>query len=147
MAKPSKRHHYLPQFYLKRFTDEEGLLCLFDRESKEFRRQQPVNTALRKHFYTVTDTDGLKSDGIERMFSGLDSVACDVITRLDAHQTGWAHERERVSFAIFIAFFYARTPAFDQEQTALAEQLYRAWMKANHPTVEVTAQWFQRFAE
>jgi len=80
MANPSRRHHYLPQFYLRRFTDEEGLVSLFDRETKEFRRQPPVNTALRKHFYTVTDADGLKSDGIEQMFSGLDSNARDVIT-------------------------------------------------------------------
>lgn len=147
MAKPSKRHHYLPQFYLQRFTGEDGMLCLFDRESKEFRKQQPLNTALQKDFYTIMDADGLKSDGIEQMFSGLESVACDVITRLDAHHTCWKHERERVSFAIFIAYFYTRTPAFDQGQTALAEHLYRVWMKANHPTAEVTAQWFQKFAE
>jgi hypothetical protein len=120
---------------------------LYDRETKTFRKQQPVNTAVETDFYTVTDADGLKSDGIERMLSGLESVACGVITRLDARQNVWRDEQERVSFAIFIGYFYTRTPAFDQEQTALAEHLYRVWMKSNYPTAEVTAQWFQKFAE
>jgi hypothetical protein len=147
MAKPSKRHHYLPQFYLQNFTGQDGLLCLFDRETKTFRKQQPVNTALEKDFYTVTDSQGLKSDRIEQMLSGLESVARGVIARLDAQRTGWENEQERVSFAIFAAFFYCRTPAFDKEQTALVERLYRVWMKANHPTEAATAQRFAEFAK
>jgi hypothetical protein len=55
MAKPSRRHHYLPQFYLQNYTGQDGLLCLFDRETKTFRKQQPLNTALERDFYTVTD--------------------------------------------------------------------------------------------
>jgi hypothetical protein len=109
-------------------------LCLFDRETKSFRRQQPLNTANQRDFYTITDKDGVKSDGVERMFSGLESVACDVITRLDAQSAWWNDEEERASFAIFIAYFFTRTPAFDQEQSAFGEHMYRAQMKANlHP--------------
>jgi Protein of unknown function (DUF4238) len=147
MAKPSRRHHYLPQFYLQNFTGQDGLVCLFDRETKTFRKQQPLNTALERDFYTITDKQGLKSDGIEQMLSRLEAVSRGVIARLDAQHTGWENEQERVSFAIFIAFFYCRTPTFDKEQTALAEHLYRVWMKANHPTAEVTAQWFAEFAK
>jgi hypothetical protein len=142
----AKRHHYLPQSYLDGFTGEDGLLCLFDRQTKTFRKQQPKNTALQTNFYTITDRQGLKSDAIERMFSRLESEGSTVIRRLDARHTGWRNEQERVSFAIYLACFYTRTPAFDQEQTALADRLYRVWMKANHPTAEVTCQWFQKFA-
>jgi hypothetical protein len=147
MAKRSKRHHYLPQFYLQGFAGKDGLLSLYDRETKTFRKQQPLNTALEKDFYTITDKQGLKSDGIEQMLSDLETVAKCVISRLDTQQTGWENEQERVSFAIFIAFFHCRTPAFDKEQTALVEHLYRVWMKSNHPTEAVTAQWFAEFAK
>jgi hypothetical protein len=146
MSKNSKRHHYLPQFYLKRFTGADGLLCVFDRETKEFRKQTPPNTAHQREFYTITNKEGVKSDAIERMFSGLESVAADVTRRLDTRQTTvWRDEQERVSFAIFIAYFYTRTPIFDQEQSAFGEHLYRARMRADHPTPEVTAQWFREF--
>jgi hypothetical protein len=83
MAKYAKRNHHLPKFYLQNFTGEDGLLCLFDRETKTFRRQQPLNTALEKDFYTVTGR-GVKADGIEQMLAGLETVARGVITRLDA---------------------------------------------------------------
>ena len=147
MAKLAKRHHYLPQFYLQGFTGADGLLCLFDRETKTFRKQAPVITAFENDFYTTTDRQGAKSDGLEKMFSKLECAARGVITRLDARQTGWRDEQERVSFAIFLALFYSRTPAFHKEQTALAEQLYRSWMKANHPTAEITAQWCEEMAK
>ena len=147
MQRRSRRHHYLPQFYLQRFTSEDGLLCLFDRETKTFRRQQPLNTAIRNEFYTVRDKEGSKSDAIERMLSELESEACMVFTKLDKGQKAWRDEQERVSFAVFLGYLYTRTPAFDQAQTQFAEHIYRAWMKANHPTVEVTAQWFDKLAQ
>jgi hypothetical protein len=75
------------------------------------------------------------------MLSGLEGVASSVIKRLDAGQNAaWKDDQERVSFAMFIAFFYTRTPVFDQEQSAVAEQLYRARWKAENPTLDVTAE-------
>lgn len=147
MAKRSKRHHYLPQFYLHGFTAGDGLLCLFDRETKEFRRQPPINTALQRDFYTVTDTQGVKTDRIEQLISGLESGARDVIHRLDEGMTGWKDREERASFALFLAHFRTRTPAFDKEQMAFTEHLYRAMNRANHPSPELTAQGFKEFAE
>lgn len=52
-----KRHHYLPRFYLDRFTDR-GRLYLFDREEAEHRIQTPKNTAVQTHFYTADMPDG-----------------------------------------------------------------------------------------
>jgi hypothetical protein len=70
-----------------------------------------------------------------------------VMARLDARQTGWRDEQEWESFAIFQALFYCRTHTFHKEQTALAEQLYRSWMKANNPTAEITAQMYEEMAK
>lgn len=147
MAKLSKRHHYLPQFYLNLFTADDGLLTLFDRETKEFCRQQPVNTALQKDFYTVTDKDGVKTDAIERIISHLESGAKDVIHRLERRVTGWKDTQERADFALFLVLFRIRTPVFDQEQLAATEQFYRSVTRANHPSPEVTAQGVKQFVE
>jgi hypothetical protein len=143
----AKRHHYLPQSYQQRFTQADGLLCLFDRETRTFRRQSPVNTALQNEFYTITNKEGTKSDVIEQqMLARLDGVANDVIRRLEARHTGWKDEQERVCFAIFLALFYTRTPIFDQEQTVFSEHLYRAWMKSNFPTASATTQVLEKLA-
>lgn len=147
MAKPSKRHHYLPQFYLRRFTGEDGFLSLFDRETKTFRKQMPLNTALEMDFHTVVNKQGVKTDRIEQILSELESGAKDVIQRLDERQTGWKNQEERAAFALFIALFYTRTPAFDKEQMAFTEHLYRAMNRANHPSLEVTAQGFKEYEQ
>jgi hypothetical protein len=52
-----KRHHFLPQFYLEGFA-RDGLVALFDREKNEIRLQQPLNTAVIGHFYTLKDGKG-----------------------------------------------------------------------------------------
>ena len=148
MGKLSERSHYLPQFYQKGFAGEDGTVCVFDRETNEFRPQQPVNTAVERGFYTLVDKNSVKSDGIERMFAGLENEVSDVIRRLDNGTSAeWRSEQERVSFAIFIAYFYTRTPAFHREQVIFAEQMYRARMKADHLTKDDTARSLQRFAQ
>ena len=40
----SKRHHYIPQFYLKGFTNELGEYYLFDKEKDEIRKSKPINS-------------------------------------------------------------------------------------------------------
>jgi hypothetical protein len=147
VGKLSERSHYLPQFYQRGFAGEDGTVCVFDRETNEFRLQPPVHTAVERGAYTLVDRNGVKSDGIERMFAGLESEVSDVVRRLDSGTTAeWRNEQERVSFAIFVAYFYTRTPAFRSDQVFLNEQMYRAQMKAEHLTKEDTVRALQRFA-
>jgi len=148
MTKLVKRQHYLSQFYLKGFAGEDGLLSIFDRETGTFRKQTPLNTANEREFYTITNGEGVKSDAIEKVLAGLEGEVCNVIRRLDNGEgTAWRNEQERVSFAIFIAYFYTRTPAFRRDQVFFTEQMYRAKMKAEHLTKDDTAHSLRRFAE
>lgn len=55
----SKKHHYLPEFYLKGFSTA-GNLWVYDREKRERRKLRPETVAIRKGFYTVEDPDGQK---------------------------------------------------------------------------------------
>jgi hypothetical protein len=40
-----KRQHFLPRFYLEGFT-HNGFLSLYDRDKKEYRKQQPASTGI-----------------------------------------------------------------------------------------------------
>jgi hypothetical protein len=42
-ANNPRRHHYVPRSYLERFTDSSGFLHVYDRTSKQWRRQKPNN--------------------------------------------------------------------------------------------------------
>jgi hypothetical protein len=50
MSKP-KKHHFVPRWYLKRFTDANGYLAVLDRRTSTLRRQRPENVMTITHYY------------------------------------------------------------------------------------------------
>lgn len=50
------RQHYVPQFYLRNFTDDNGALYVYDIERNNFYVNAPENECFIKYFYDV-DTD------------------------------------------------------------------------------------------
>src|SRR6185437_3960879 len=54
--KEPKLHHYVPQFYLKRFTDpRDGLLWVWDKTSDRIFHANPINVAAEANFYTMQE--------------------------------------------------------------------------------------------
>ena len=46
-----KREHFVPQFYLKSFTDNNGLLHVFDRKEDTYFTCKPENICLERNLY------------------------------------------------------------------------------------------------
>jgi hypothetical protein len=110
-AKPKltgpKRQHFLPQFYLEGFI-KDGRLAVYDRVTNEVRVQQPVNTGVIGHFYTLEDEEGRKRYELEHVLSECEGKASQVIKKLIAREDITADER--ADLAIFIALAAFRTP-------------------------------------
>jgi hypothetical protein len=102
-----KRHHFLPRFYLEGFA-QEGLLAVYDRESDKVRVQQPINTGVIGHFYTLTDSEGRRRFELEQLLSEFETKASPAIRKLAAHVT--PTDDERSDLAIFVALAGFRTP-------------------------------------
>lgn len=102
-----KRQHYLPRFYLDGFTTD-GLVAVYDREKNEVRKQQPKDTAVIGHFYTMEDAAGRRRFEIEALLSEYESKASPVIKKLAAKGNITADERS--DLAIFMALGAMRTP-------------------------------------
>lgn len=102
-----KRQHFLPRFYLDGFT-KEGVLAVYDREANEIRVQQPVNTGVIGHFYTLEDEEGRKRFEVEKMLSEFEAKASPTIRKLAAKEEISADERS--DLAIFVALAGFRTP-------------------------------------
>ena len=76
MSQP-KRHPYLPQPYLCRFTrggERERVFWVCDIEKRELRRQTSKNTAVQKHCYSRTLPDGSKDTGQKSGMTAKDAV-------------------------------------------------------------------------
>lgn len=103
-----KRQHFLPKFYLEGFADKKGMVAVYDRKEDQVRVQQPINTGVIGHFYTVEDDQGRKRFELEEMLSVIEGKASIVIKKLVAKE-GISPD-ERADLAVFVAMAMFRTP-------------------------------------
>lgn len=119
----TKRHHYLPQFYLAHFLlPGKKTLVVYDKMGLPPREQPPINTGVESRLFTVLEPSGEMNDTIEtEIFSPLDGAVAPILARWIAGLRPAAGERATV--AAFLASLYVRVPrqiAFTQEAVVLA---------------------------
>ena len=78
-----KRHHYIPQMLLRRFTDEDGKLYFFYKGSPgKVIESNPKDTFVKQHLYTQHDQHGNKDVSVEEEFSKLEAQASPIIEKI-----------------------------------------------------------------
>jgi hypothetical protein len=80
---PPRRHHLLPQFYMRSFADTKGRVTVVPRLG-EAGPQRPYTTRITNvlvegNYYTLTDTDGAESFIVEDAYSRLEGVASEAL--------------------------------------------------------------------
>lgn len=85
MPNHPKRHHYLPEFYLKKFTREKAL-WVYDIPSKQLRPQTPNDTGAIGYFNAMEDKDGNRSFIIEEALSQIEGAMGQVILKIEARE-------------------------------------------------------------
>ncbi|MGA1870914.1 MAG: DUF4238 domain-containing protein [bacterium] len=122
----SKRHHYLPQFYLEYFCIN-GCLWLFDKKNKEYRIQTPINTTLKSYYYSLEDEKGQKGAQIESFLSKIEGFAKPIIQKINSGNNITSEEKEKLS--IFIAFMMNRVPEFEKSVNDIENHLIKKFAK------------------
>ena len=75
----SKKHHYLPRFYLKGFIDSRNEFYVFDKLKEEIRKSKPDNSFYEKYRNTAFGKDKVgKTNILEDMYAQYDSRASSV---------------------------------------------------------------------
>lgn len=131
-----KRQHFLPRFYLEGFA-RDGLVAVFDREKDEIRLQQPINTAVIGHFYTMEDDEGRRRFELEALLSEYESKAKPVIDKLVASGAEVSAD-ERSNLSIFIALTASRTPDMVNSVQALNGEMIKHTARVLFADVEET---------
>lgn len=131
-----KRQHYLPRFYLDGFA-KEGLVAVYDRDKNEVRRQQPKDTAVIGHFYTMEDAEGRRRFEVEALLSEYEGKASPVIKKLATKDTITADER--TDLAIFMALGAMRTPDTARHLRSVQRQPERIRKYFEHDPVRYAA--------
>ncbi len=132
-----KRHHFLPQFYLRYFTDSKNFLWEFDRETKLYDQKSPYGSAWKKHYYRYKGKDGKMHTDIESgLFNHIETGAKPVIDKIDARKPITEEEMGMVS--LFVAFQHTRVPDFEKLSNATSEAMIKALTKRRFSSVEKT---------
>lgn len=77
----SKKHHYIPQFYLRGFTNNKGSYYLFDKKTRKISCATPSNSFYEKDRNTGI-VDGVKNDDMEKFYGYYENKAAPYFNQL-----------------------------------------------------------------
>lgn len=123
-----KRHHYLPQFYLRGFREDQGL-WVYDRERDDFRRRNPEKFGFEKGYYALLDEEGTQDyREVEKRLTVIESAAATVIKKIDdSIQLTLA---DKFALSLFAALLKVRTPAFERWLNEVGDAVAKKMMEA-----------------
>jgi len=129
-----KQHHYLPESYLNGFTNDRGLLWIYDWKMDQYREQSPHNTCKENNFNTIYDEDGNRVLAAEQFYSVIEGLGKPIIDDL---LKGKELDGQQLSdLAYFVACMYSRIPAFREMYIKGADSLYKEILKSTVRTEE-----------
>lgn len=109
------RHHYISQFYLRRFCDPNTpvghtpYLWVTDRKNTVWKKSSTGNCAYEMDLYSISSDGSFPKDSVEQLFSKIESEAARVYQScLDVYNFPTPEEKEVI--ALFAACFAIRTP-------------------------------------
>ena len=102
-----RRHHYVPRFYLDRFTDQKGRLGAFDRQKGTSITTTAHAVAVERDFYALPEGLGLPANSLEVWLSSQESDAAEAIRRLVAE--GRVLRSDREALILHMALQWLRT--------------------------------------
>lgn len=111
-----KRHHYIPESYLCRFTagrTDQSPFSVFDIRMRQFRIQTPRNTGVQGYYNAVEQADGTRNLDIEKSLSRIEGEAHRTIAKVERREE--LDEKERGVLALFVATLKLRGPEFQDE--------------------------------
>lgn len=117
---PPRKHHYVPQHCLKRFSGDEGILWCYDFEERKIYPASPGSAACQRDLYSVEKTGGIADHS---------TFEWDLRDRVDGHGHAIIERllnREHVGSEILHFFRYVsaqlvRTPSFLERMKARTE--------------------------
>jgi hypothetical protein len=77
--------HFVPEFYLKGFTDPDTpaghkpYLWIYKIDERRWRKRAPKNVATEPDYYTFMDRDGNRQDNVEGFLADLEGRTATVI--------------------------------------------------------------------
>ena len=103
-----KKQHYVPQFLLKNFSNDRGLIWYYDKHLKIIREKGAGGVAFEEYFYDKIP--GVKEGSLEYTYQRAETHAAPIIQKIITQNTlSILTLDEKVALAMFIAMQLNRT--------------------------------------
>jgi Protein of unknown function (DUF4238) len=124
----ARRHHYVPQCYLKGFCRYRNKPRLFVVDVRQLRTftTPPANVAAERDFHSV-EIDGLPSDAFENAFSKFESGLSQSLERIIATRS-IAHETDHANLLNLVAAIAVKNPTHRESFRHFEEQVIKQIM-------------------
>lgn len=132
MSNP-KKHHYVPEFYLKGFC-RDGRLWMHDRERSTYEHLFPETVGIKTNFYAYEDENGQRDTSAEAELSRVESAAAPIIRKLEAEKQ--ISLKEKCDLALFVSLMKYRVPDFEREHEEWHDTVLKVLYKEKFPSVE-----------
>ena len=117
-----RRQHIIPQMLLKRFSDPDGYLHVFDKRfpDKGIQKRTPKNLFVERDLFTIVEDSGIKDFSVEADFlSRLEGQAGEVIEKIvraaRKRKLPSMSSKETRIFAEFFCILFFRLPEINEE--------------------------------
>jgi hypothetical protein len=109
------KHHYLPQFYLRGFTNENRFFLIYQVKEQRF-KQQGKSFTPASHFFLLDDntitTEGVPDHYMEEFYSGMESRYAPIVEKIKAVDQGFGLvQQEVVLLNYFAGELFWRVPS------------------------------------
>jgi hypothetical protein len=157
MSIPEK-HHYIPEFFMRRWADGDGLVREYRRPRRDLtsKRKAPAATGWIRNLYANENkTDPLERQALEMVFmAGVDNNAADALSYLEEHRAKPADWALRDAWARYLLSLLHRSPervayitkkVRDYEEGTLNPDLIRRYPEIAGPNDPPTFQeWLEK---
>jgi len=108
-----KRHHYLPEFYLKGFINQSNKpkIWIYEKGNPNIICSTPKNIAVQAHYYSYNTPEGNKdTDSFESFFSKIEAKIPTIFKNIREQKN--LNDEEKAWFSIFLGFSITRVPNY-----------------------------------
>jgi hypothetical protein len=135
-SKRPKAHHVLPQFYLKGWANEDGLIAMLNRDGKEVRTGSKA-LAVEKDFYTVTNQQGEKDATVEKALAEVDALGASAHSALLRYEFPLEPE-QKVAFVEWLGLQWVRGRSSRASGREFADKMQKMLIKFGLENADIT---------
>lgn len=134
---PTKKQHFVPQFYLKNFADPQGKLQALDIKNKRIGNPRPYQSfGYERYFYAVeTGVPDEVSQHVEQWLNQIESRVSLELPRIINDIAGYKqiHQDDRYILAALMSMLWLRSPGMRKQLNAMHTDLTKQMMRFYAP--------------